>query len=308
MPAFNKLVRIHCKAGAVSARLIFKKRDKCQDFVVRCRDDGITHAIDSPFCCINTTIIVHQYKSIEDRDIGNIVRLYGENWLTNSKFASLMETKGHSSSWRHLSLSIKDRRNGVGKPMFLHILEADNCLPLCVPGIPGEVLQTDSLSNQEGQCVMARLFASSPFAAWRVEAPFSAVSRFDGFLYVVFAASSCMMKHLSPGTCEVLSCLFFSALWLQVGMDAGPFFSGGLRCITWNTRGLVGSVFSRRRTERSNSKISGSSLTTTTSYGSRRCVERTRISRLFRCRLRGFFFFWYLHSWKRKCRELGHSA
>ena len=23
----------------------------------------------------------------------------------------------------------------------------------------------------------------------------------------------------------------------------GPFLSGGLRCITWNTRGLIGSVF-----------------------------------------------------------------
>ena len=26
----------------------------------------------------------------------------------------------------------------------------------------------------------------------------------------------------------------------------GPFFSEGLRCVTWNTRGLVGSVFSRQ--------------------------------------------------------------
>ena len=27
----------------------------------------------------------------------------------------------------------------------------------------------------------------------------------------------------------------------------GPFLSGGLRCITWNTRGLVGSVFSKQK-------------------------------------------------------------
>ena len=33
----------------------------------------------------------------------------------------------------------------------------------------------------------------------------------------------------------------------------GPFLSEGLRCITWNTRGLVGSVFSRQR--RRESKI-----------------------------------------------------
>ena len=34
---------------------------------------------------------------------------------------------------------------------------------------------------------------------------------------------------------------------LQGGMGVAPFFSGGLRCITWNTMGLVGSVFSRQR-------------------------------------------------------------
>ena len=33
-----------------------------------------------------------------------------------------------------------------------------------------------------------------------------------------------------------------------IGWDGcGPFLSEGLRCITWNTRGLVGSVFSRQR-------------------------------------------------------------
>ena len=26
-----------------------------------------------------------------------------------------------------------------------------------------------------------------------------------------------------------------------------PFLSGGLRCITWNTRGLIGSVFSKQK-------------------------------------------------------------
>ena len=83
----------------------------------------------------------------------------------------------------------------------------------------------------------------------------------------------------------------------------GPFPDGGLRCITWNTRGLVGSVFSSRRTENSNSNISRSSLTTTTSYVFRRCMEKTNISRLFRYWLRGFGFL-YFHSWKRKCRRI----
>ena len=34
---------------------------------------------------------------------------------------------------------------------------------------------------------------------------------------------------------------------LQVGMDVAPFLAGGLRCITWNTRGLIGSVFSKQK-------------------------------------------------------------
>ena len=52
----------------------------------------------------------------------------------------------------------------------------------------------------------------------------------------------------------------------RTGCDrCGPFLAGGLRCITWNTRGLVGSVFfPNRRTESSNSNISRSSLTPTT--------------------------------------------
>ena len=51
MPAYNKRVRIHCKAGSVSARLVFETRAKCQDFVARFQDDGIAYEINSPFCC-----------------------------------------------------------------------------------------------------------------------------------------------------------------------------------------------------------------------------------------------------------------
>ena len=35
MPAFNKPVRIYCKAGSVSAKLVFETRAKCQDFLAR---------------------------------------------------------------------------------------------------------------------------------------------------------------------------------------------------------------------------------------------------------------------------------
>ena len=62
VPACNKPVRIHCKAGSVSVRLVFETRAKCQDFIARYKDDGIPYAINSPFRCANTNIIVRQSK------------------------------------------------------------------------------------------------------------------------------------------------------------------------------------------------------------------------------------------------------
>ena len=49
---------------------------------------------------------------------------------------------------------------------------------LCVPGVPEGT--TSHLSSQYGKCVMAALSRHHFFAAWRVEAPFSAVSLSDG--------------------------------------------------------------------------------------------------------------------------------
>ena len=78
-------------------------------------------------------------------------------------------------------LSIKDRRNGVGKPVFkLASLGSGQTFTLVaselsVPGIPPEVVATCSLSSQQGQCVIAAFSPPRLFAAWR-----SAVSLFDG--------------------------------------------------------------------------------------------------------------------------------
>ena len=70
MPADNRPVTIHCKAGSMLVRLVFETRAKCQDFVARYKDDGIPCEIDSPFCGVKTTITVRQSRSIEDREIG----------------------------------------------------------------------------------------------------------------------------------------------------------------------------------------------------------------------------------------------
>ena len=85
---------------------------------------------------------------------------------------------------------MKDRRNGVGKLVFkLAPLGSGPTFALdrpelSVPGVSPDVLQR-SLSSQQGQCVMAAPSLPRFFAAWGVEAPFSAVSRFDGLHFVL---------------------------------------------------------------------------------------------------------------------------
>ena len=68
----------------------------------------------------------------------------------------------------------------------------------------------------------------------------------------------------------------------------GPFLTEVLRCITWNTRGLVGSVLQDKGTENPNSNILKNSCITTTSFVFRSCMERTSFFKLFRCWLRDF--------------------
>ena len=83
-------------------------------------------------------------------------------------------------------LSIKDRRNGVGKPVFKlaslgsgqsFILVAPD---LCVPDVSTEVLQRILSQASTANVWMAAFSPPRLFAAWRVEAPFSAASLFGG--------------------------------------------------------------------------------------------------------------------------------
>ena len=68
--AFHKPVRIHCKTGGLSARLVFNTRAKCQDFVARHKDDGIPTKLTVHFCQSSTIFTVRQSKTLEDREIG----------------------------------------------------------------------------------------------------------------------------------------------------------------------------------------------------------------------------------------------
>ena len=346
-------------------------------------------------------------NQLKTERLENNLRLCGENWLTNSNFSSLMEmTKVHSSSQRptlaHMSSTLKIEETELGNQCSnLPLLEVDSCLPLfhliclflvsllkCCNGF--------SLKPTKPMCD-GRLFACSPFCRLACRG-----ARFRGFPFrwvlhfalsltrnvIVHDPASCSREdslYECDPTCEALSCLFFTALWLQsnqsilvqetqsakdidltcfktfpmqaatclqvgpmsldwpvdpfarfdysrsslspevpsdeqqrgvlpastrsrwrqnalqappqvlqrtTGWDGcGPFLSRGLRCITWNTRVSLDLFSPNRRTESSNSNISRSSLTPTTSYVSRRCMERTSISRLFRCWLRELCFF-----------------
>ena len=156
MPAFNKPVkpvRIHCKAGSVSVRLVLETRAKCQDFIARYKDDGIPYAIGSPFCCTNTHIIVRQSKSnqlMTDR----LKKEFALLWRELADQLKVLFPDGDDEGAfiiplldaRSQVLSIKDRRNGIGKQVFkLASLGSGQTFTivapeLSVPGISPEVL------------------------------------------------------------------------------------------------------------------------------------------------------------------------
>ena len=165
--------------GLRSGLIIFGKNPICQhstnlsEFIVRqvpCRPDCIRNKSQVSGLCgpikdhgIPMQLTVHSAAPIQisrsanpnqlkTERLENNLSLCGENWLNILKFPSLMEMmKVHSSSLHsmpvHQILSIKDRRNGVGKPVFklapfgsgqTFALVAPD---LCVPGVSDEVLQ-----------------------------------------------------------------------------------------------------------------------------------------------------------------------
>ena len=173
IPADNRPVTIHCEAGSTSVRLVFESRSKCQDFVVRYNDDGIPYESDSPFCRVKTTITVRQSKSIEDREMG---KQFAPLWRDLSdQLAIVFPDRDDEGAFivpvldtRSQVLSIKDRRNGVGKPVFklapfgsgqLFALVAPD---LCVPGVLLKCCRRSSLKPARPMCD-GRPFASPLF-------------------------------------------------------------------------------------------------------------------------------------------------
>ena len=153
MQACNKPVRIHCKAGSVSVRLVFEIRGKCQDFIARSQDDGITFPINSPFCCTSTTIAVRQSRSIEDREIG---KQFAPLWKALADQLKILFPDEDDESVfilpaldaRSQILSIKDRRNGIGKPVFkLAPLGSGQTFTLVTPDLSVPVISSEVLQR-----------------------------------------------------------------------------------------------------------------------------------------------------------------
>ena len=97
IPAYNKLVRIHCKTFSLSVRLAFETRAKCQDIVARYKDDCIPAKLIVHFCQSRTNIAVRQSKSLEDREVG---KQFAPVWkvLTQVPSLSLHLTSVHKLS------------------------------------------------------------------------------------------------------------------------------------------------------------------------------------------------------------------
>ena len=136
MPAYDKPVRIHCKAGSVSFRLVFATRGKCQDTICRKKMLVCPMLLTVPSAapmlqsqCVNP-------NQLKTESLENNLRLCGENWLTNSNFSSLMEmTKVHSSSERsmlvHNFSAFKIEETELENQCSnLPLLEVDTHLPL----------------------------------------------------------------------------------------------------------------------------------------------------------------------------------
>ena len=108
--------------------------------------------LTSPFCNTKTTITVRQSKTIEDREIG---KQFAPSWRELADQLEILfpnrDDDGASIipalDTRSYILSINDRRNGVGKPMFkLAPLGSEETFALVTPelsvlGVLPDVLQ-----------------------------------------------------------------------------------------------------------------------------------------------------------------------
>ena len=76
----------------------------------------------------------------------------------------------------------------------------------------------------------------------------------------------------------------------------GPFLTGGLRCITWNTRGLTGSVFSEQKNREFKLKYHKKLFLNNNTVCLQQVHGKDEYLQAIQVLAPGFSFFWYLHS------------
>ena len=101
--ASNKPTRIHCKTGSLSARLVLETRAKCQDFVARYKDDGITNEVDSIFYNTSTKILVRQSNHLKIEKLEDDLHHFGKRCPQSYKKSSLNEMPKVLSLSPHLT-------------------------------------------------------------------------------------------------------------------------------------------------------------------------------------------------------------
>ena len=82
VPSFNRLIRIHCRRGSPSARVVFETRAKRQDFVARYKDDGILYEVKSPFAISAQSWCVNPNRHRTEK-LGDVLRHCGQFWFQN---------------------------------------------------------------------------------------------------------------------------------------------------------------------------------------------------------------------------------
>ena len=120
--AFYKPIRIHCKTNGLSARPVFETKGKCQDFVARYKDDGLPTKLIVQFDTSKPTLQSVNPSHLKTEKSENDFRFFGKlSRKCRELFPERDDTNTynvHELNVRSKVRSIKDRKNGVGKPVF----------------------------------------------------------------------------------------------------------------------------------------------------------------------------------------------
>ena len=217
MPAYDKPVRIHCKTGSLSAKLVFEIRAKCQDFVARCKDDGIP-----------TKLIVHPGKeepisqsvSVSHYKTRKFWKQFAPLWKVWAWKLEVLFPEGDDTGTFIVPaldvcaqvLSIKKRRNCVGSQVFKLVscgngqLFALTAPDLRIPVFQIECCNRSSLKSERPMCD-GRPFASPLFRRLAGRGTFFRGFPFRWALQLTVSLARCLTY--------TMSCLFFAALWLH---------------------------------------------------------------------------------------------